>query len=126
MLVRAIRDLVARLTEHSSTPQAPGIPPSDEDLDALLLRAGESHNAGDPSAARALYQSVLRRDAGNKHALYHLGVIAAQSEDYTGARTLLEKAVTCDPHFGDGWNALANIEKLHEHWDEAERTACAR
>ena len=121
MLVRAIKSLVARLSEHSATPQAPGIPPFDEDLDALLLRAGELHDAGDPVAARTLYQNVLRRDAANKHALFRLGVIAAQSEDYIGARKLLEKAVTCDPHFGDGWNALANIEKLHEHWEEAER-----
>src|SRR5712671_6759756 len=121
MLVRAIRGLVARLTEQSSTVRTRAIAASDDDLDALLLRAGELHDAGDPSAARALYQNVLRRDAGNKDALYRLGVIAAQSEDYTGARKLLEKAVTCDPHFGDGWNALANIEKLQEHWEEAER-----
>jgi tetratricopeptide (TPR) repeat protein len=121
MLVRAIKGLVARLTEHSSNLRARAIAASDEDLDALLLRAGELHNGGDLSAARALYQNVLRRDAANKDALYRLGVIAAQSEDYAGARKLLEKAVAFDPHFVDGWNALANIEKLHEHWEEAER-----
>ena len=121
MLVRAIRALVARLTEQSSTLRTRTIAASDDDLDALLLRAGELHNTRDPNAARALYQNALGRDAGNKDALYHLGVIAAQSEDYTDARKLLETAVSCDPHFGDGWNALANIEKLQEHWEEAER-----
>ena len=121
MLVRVIKDLVARLAARSSTLRASEIPVSDDGLQALLRRAGELHDAGDLSAARALYQNVLLRDGENKHALYRLGVIAAHTDDYAGARKLLEKAVTYDPHFGDGWNALANIEKLHEHWGEAEQ-----
>src|ERR1043165_8925190 len=98
MLVRAIKDWVAGLAARSSASSASKVATSNDGLHALLLRAGELHDVGDLDAARALYQQVLQRDGEKQHALYRLGVIAAHSNDYADARTLLEKAITSDPH----------------------------
>ena len=72
------------------------------DIDQAVLL----HQSGRLDEAAAVYQQVLQTSPDDYSALYLLGVIAHQRQDYHRAIELLERAMKADPVRGDPQNVL--------------------
>ncbi len=120
MLANLIKGLFTRKMAPSAARPAASLEPVSDGGADQMQRALGFYNAGNLVAAQSIYEEVLHRDGDNIQAQCHLGVILGRSGDYAGARRLLNRVVASDPHCSDAWNALANMEKMQEHWEEAE------
>ena len=87
------------------------------DVDQAVLL----HQSGRLDEAAAVYQQVLQTSPDDYSALYLLGVIAHQRQDYHRAIELLERAMKADPVRGDPHNVLGLAFKRTGKLDQARR-----
>src|ERR1700759_4865122 len=69
-----------------------------------LKQAIALHRAGKFADAAALYRSVLRADPHQFDALYHLGRIEMQREQFAEAERLLSRAVRINPRSAEAFS----------------------
>jgi tetratricopeptide (TPR) repeat protein len=75
----------------------------------FLRRLGEAYTQnGDPKAALALYDELLKKDSNNFDALYEKGMLYTQMKDTARAIAILERSYTHQPVLQNGL-ALANL-----------------
>ena len=67
--------------------------PDDNPAAQLLADAVDAHRRGDPDAAKALYEEVLRVDPAHHDALHLLGVIAYEARNHDLAVRLIRRAL---------------------------------
>jgi len=65
-------------------------------------------------------QKTLQLDPVNKDALFNLGFIYMQFEEFEKARSLFSRALTLDPNFSDAQTYVGITCIKMRHWQEAE------
>lgn len=91
---------------------------------ALLRKAVEAHQGGEPDTAERLYRRVLQMQAGQPDALHFLGVLCHQRGRSEDAVRLIRMALRATPQHADAHNNLGNVHK--ESGNLAEAEACYR
>ena len=87
---------------------------------AQLLEQGlEHHQAGRHADARQAYGQVLEVDAGNSRALFLLGTLAAQEQDFAAAEKLIRRAIQSDPDDAAYYNNLGVVLREAGRLEEA-------
>lgn len=86
--------------------------------DAINL-AIQHHQAGRLTQAETIYRHILQADPNNSSALHLLGVIAAQTEDYATAITLIQRAIAIDSHVPVFYSNLASAFIAHGQFAQA-------
>ena len=79
------------------------------DVGPVLERGLENHRSGLLAEARQAYEEVLHRDAKNARALFLLGTLAVQEQDFKAAETLIRQAMEEDPEESSYLNNLGVI-----------------
>jgi predicted O-linked N-acetylglucosamine transferase (SPINDLY family) len=84
--------------------------------DALLMNAVRLHQAGDLVGAERLYGAVLRASPKHAQALYLLGYVHFQREQYTEAEQLIGQSLQVNPRSPDAWyNRGCALQRLQRH-----------
>ena len=90
--------------------------------DALLMNAVRLHQAGDLVGAERLYGAVLRASPKHAQALYLLGYVHFQREQYGEAERLIGQSLQINPRSPDAWyNRGCALQRLQRH---AEAVSC--
>jgi predicted TPR repeat methyltransferase len=80
--------------------------------EALIRQATGLQQAGRLAEAAQCYQEILRANPRHFEALFSLGMICAQAEQFEEGQRLLADALKLNPRFGEGWCARG-IVLLH-------------
>ncbi len=67
------------------------------DQDVWLREAWSHHQSGNFPAAELLYRKILQRQPNHKQAVFLLGTLCLQRQDFDSAVAYLNRAVTLDP-----------------------------
>jgi len=86
--------------------------------EALNL-AIQHHQAGHLSQAETIYRQVLQAEPQNSSALHLLGVLAAQTENYTMAIALIQRAIAIDGKIPLFYSNLASAFIAQGHYAQA-------
>ena len=86
---------------------------------ALVAEAAERHQSGDPEAALAGYDAILRRSPNNVDALRLKGVALSQLQQFDVAEKALRRAVEIAPDFAVAWSNLGGLLSEAERPDAA-------
>lgn len=86
---------------------------------ALLQQAVGHHQAGRLTEAGAIYRDILDLDSKNYHALYFLGVIAAQTGQQAQAVDFLTRAIQLNPKAEDAHSNLGIVLKQQGKFEDA-------
>ncbi len=78
-----------------------------------------SLSEGNLQAAFVELQKTLRLDPRNKDALFRLGYVYLQFEDFGKAKELFMRAVSLDPEFSEAYTYLGIIHIRMRQWKEA-------
>jgi predicted O-linked N-acetylglucosamine transferase (SPINDLY family) len=90
--------------------------------EALLQNALRLHQAGDLERAAHIYRDVLKADRRNFRALYLLGFVHWQKEEFAEAERLIGEALLVNPRAPDAWyNRGCALQSLGRH---EEAVAC--
>ncbi|MES2216858.1 MAG: tetratricopeptide repeat protein [Pseudomonadota bacterium] len=65
--------------------------------DTAVAKARELHIDGQFDAAKTAYLAILRRDPSNSEILHAMGILSAQSDDFTAAADYFQQAIKHDP-----------------------------
>src|SRR5262245_51216475 len=86
--------------------------------DALLMNAVRLHQAGDLMGAERLYGAVLRASPRHAQALYLLGYVHFQREQYVEAERLIGQSLQINPRPPDAWyNRGCALQRLQRPAD---------
>ena len=92
----------------------------------VVEEARRLHRAGDPAAARTLYEAVIDRAPETPEALHRLGILAYQDGDASAALGFLDRTVRlrpddCEPwrHRGAALMALGRIDEAAQSFRQA-------
>ena len=88
-------------------------------IDNKLTAARELHINGDYDAARKAYHALLKREPKNSEILHALGILHAQTEDFSGAIDYFRRAVTFEPQNPILYLNLGNALKSQNEFKEA-------
>jgi len=77
------------------------------DAGLLYLRGLSEYKTGKPADAEKTFNQVVKLDAKNSSALYLLGQMAFERNDFTGAIALLQRTTQADPKNAAAWQRLA-------------------
>jgi predicted O-linked N-acetylglucosamine transferase (SPINDLY family)/SAM-dependent methyltransferase len=94
------------------------VPPGPKDAE-LLVQALEFLRAGRLDEAKAIYRRILETSADHFLCLHHLGLIAHQQGDHSGAARLLEQALEAKPDYVEACSNLAAIYRAMGKLDES-------
>ena len=86
---------------------------------ATLQQAQTLVDQGKPQAALPLLDTLLRQDAGNALALLLRSTARFLTDDLTGGRTDLDRALELDPGLRQGWLNRAGLEIAGKRYDQA-------
>ena len=84
-----------------------------------LVRAVSLHKAGKLEEAEAIYQSLLKINPGDSHALHYLGLIALQKGRYPDAVDLISKAIQSNSEIPAFHCNLGNAYRSLSQFDTA-------
>ncbi len=77
------------------------------------------YEQGDVRGAKRAFRGVLRKDALNTDALYHLGIIAKDRQNYDEAIDYYERVISIDPAYVNAWFGLGGIFIDQTRYDDA-------
>jgi tetratricopeptide (TPR) repeat protein len=86
---------------------------------AILSRAMEHHQAGRISEAEHTYREILTTDPDHADALHLLGLLAYQASDYTGAVTLIRRAIMSNQRVAPYYSHLGLALHMQGKFEEA-------
>ncbi len=75
--------------------------------------------AGLEDVAERVYRKLLERDTTNRYALFYLGRICVERQDWFQARGYFDRLIASDSTMPDGWTNLALIEQQQQRPDSA-------
>jgi tetratricopeptide (TPR) repeat protein len=93
--------------------------PYPPEVQKLMARAVERHNAGELEAAAKLYRQVLAQDPDNEDAEQHLGLIDLMNGDQEAAEGHFARAFELNPDFVLARTTLASLRIGQRRLDEA-------
>lgn len=114
--------VLAKLLEAGATPAEVEALPADDEAslrDALLMEASRRALDGEQSAAKRIYEYVLRRRPNDGHALCGLGAIERELGDLSRSEQLLLLAIAADPQLASASVALAQTYLAGDRRSEA-------
>ena len=85
---------------------------------AMIAKAAELENDGDPAAAEKIYREILRTDPDNVEALRLLATVAVDRDFYGDAELLLQRAVEIEPEFVRARAELVSIQLQRDKFVE--------
>ncbi len=84
-----------------------------------LQQAIQYQQAGQLQRAEAMYRQILQIDPNHSDAWHFLGMIAAQTGNYTVAEELISRALRLSPTAPTYYNSLGNVLRLQNKLTEA-------
>ena len=95
-----------------SQPRPPG-------TEAALEQAWTLLTTGEPAAARAIYDGILRSDPLNQDAVFLLGIAHAELNDLPTALRWFQEITTLDPLHAEGWFQRGVVSLALARFEEA-------
>lgn len=93
--------------------------PANTMISTLIDRALKDHEAGRQEQAMAGFQTVLQHDSGNVVALYMLGAMHSEREQYQAALQYLNHAIAVNEKFAQSYQARSVIYSKLGHYKSA-------
>lgn len=82
-----------------------------QSVEVLFAQALKAHQAGEIKYAKDLYEYILLKQPIHASALYSLGILAAEQQQWDSAIAWIQKALTIEPNSAVFHHHLANIFK---------------
>lgn len=98
-------------------PHSPKI--TDQEIEEIYQIGLKAHQNGDFKLARAQYETVLNLHAGHIKALYLLGCLHCQINEFTQGITYLDKAILLSPDHAEAHSSRGNALNQLQQFDEA-------
>ena len=95
------------------------------DQDVWLREAWSHHQSGNLPAAELLYRKILQRQPNHKEAVFLLGTLCLQRQDFDTAVAHLNRAVTLDPDNAQAHDNLGVALRKQNRLEEA-LASCTR